>query len=60
MVITPDSYVKLIRIDLTPSHQLTFNSIEEQTSFFENFNGFQLSDFSYQRKDKMIRYPRCL
>lgn len=60
MVITPNSNVKLIRIDLTPSHQLTFNSLEDQRSFFNNFEGFTLTDFSYQRKDNIIRYPRSI
>ena len=56
-VITPDTYVKLVRFDVTPEHQLTFSSLSSQTTFFDNLTGVVLSDFTYQRKDNIIRYP---
>lgn len=56
-VITPDTYVKLVRLDVTPEHQLTFSDINAQKNFFDNLQGLVLSDFTYQRKDNLIRYP---
>lgn len=58
--LTRDSYVKLVRLDLTPSNQLTFQNENMQKQFFDNLNGLVLEDFSYQRKDKVIRYPRSI
>ena len=56
-VITPDTYVKLVRFDATKEHQLTFSNVTAQTNFFNNLTGLVLSDFTYQRKDNVIRYP---
>lgn len=56
-VITPDTYVKLVRFDATPEHQLTFSNVTAQTNFFNSLTGLVLSDFTYQRKDNVIRYP---
>lgn len=56
----PNTYVKLVHTELTPEHQLTFDSIEEQQNYFLNLNGYVLNDFTYQRKDKIIRYPRTV
>lgn len=55
-VITPDTYVKLMRCDITPEHQLTFSNISDQTTFFNNLSGLVISDFTYQRKDNVIRW----
>lgn len=33
-VITPETYVKIMRIELSPDNQLTFNSKEEQENYF--------------------------
>lgn len=52
-----DTIVKLMRIDLSDEHQLTFNSLQDQTDFFDNLRGLVVTDFSYQRKDNIIRYP---
>lgn len=57
MYITPDTYVKLVRFDVTKEHQLTFSDIQTQKTFFDNLQGLVLSDFTYQRKDNVIRYP---
>lgn len=58
--ITRDSIVKLVRFDVTPIHQLTFQDENIQKHFFDNLNGLILEDFSYQRKDNVIRYPRFI
>ena len=39
-VITPETYVKLLRIELTPDNQLTFSSIEAQEEYFESLPRF--------------------
>lgn len=33
-VITPETFVKIMRIELSPDNQLTFNTIEEQEQYF--------------------------
>jgi hypothetical protein len=33
-VITPETYVKLMRIELSPDNQLTFNSVQAQEDYF--------------------------
>lgn len=61
MAINPkNTYVKLVHTELTYEHQLTFSSLASQTSYFENLNGLELEDFSYQRKDSIIRIPRSI
>ena len=55
-VITPDTYVRLMRCDITPEHQLTFSDISAQTNFFNSLSGLEISDFTYQRKDNVIRW----
>jgi len=57
MRINPDTYVKLVHLDVTPEHQLTFNSLQDQKNFFDSLNGLVLDNFTYQRKDNIIRYP---
>lgn len=57
MRINPDTYVKLVHLDVTPEHQLTFNSVTDQKNFFDSLNGLVLDNFTYQRKDNIIRYP---
>lgn len=57
MYITPDTYVKLVRFDVTPEHQITFLNEQAQRTYFNSLNGLVLSDFTYQRKDNVIRYP---
>ena len=55
-VITPDTYVRLMRCDITPEHQLTFSNASTQQRFFSNLGGLVLTDFTYQRKDNVIRW----
>ena len=33
-VITPETYVKIMRIELSPDNQLTFSTIREQENYF--------------------------
>ncbi len=47
-VITPETYVKIMRIELTPDNQLTFSSRQAQETYFLSlprfsFRGFYLS-----------------
>lgn len=61
MAINPkNTYVKLVHTELTPEHQLTFSSRANQTTYFSGLTGLVLDDFSYQRKDNVIRYPRSV
>lgn len=57
MYITPDTYVRLVRFDATKEHQLTFPDESTQKQFFDGLNGITLLNFTYQRKDNVIRYP---
>lgn len=56
MNITPDTYVKLVRFDVTKEHQLTFADLSTQQSFFDNLSGIELSNFTYQRKENVVRW----
>lgn len=62
MITNPITYVKLIHTEFTTEHQLTFPTKQDQYTFFENLSGMVLyeNDFTYQRKDNIIRYPRFL
>ena len=55
--ITPDSYVKLVRFDVTKEHQMTFASLTAQTDFFTNLQGLELQASTYQRKEGKVRFP---
>ena len=57
MVLNQNTYVKLVHVEITPEHQLTFNSLQEQIAYFEGIEGLVLTGFTYQRKDNIIRYP---
>lgn len=57
-IINPNTYVKLVHTELTPEHQLTFSDINAQKNYFDNLAGLVLEDFTYQRKDNIIRYPQ--
>lgn len=57
-IINPNTYVKLVHTELTPEHQLTFSNQIAQKNYFDNLEGLVLEDFTYQRKDNIIRYPQ--
>lgn len=61
MVITKDSYIKLVRFDVTKEHQITFSDATTQVDYFKNqLNGVELTASSYQRKDFKIRFPALI
>ena len=51
--------VRLLNVPLENDykHTLYFSSVSAQTSYFSSKTKFSGADFSYQRKDKIIRYP---
>ena len=53
--ITPDTYIKLVRFDATKEHQITFTDKLEQYNYFASLGGLVLDDFTYQRKEGVIR-----
>lgn len=59
--ITPDSYIKLVRFDVTKEHQITFSDGVAQIDYFKNqLNGVVLEASSYQRKDYKVRFEACV
>lgn len=58
--ITPDSYIKLVRFDVTKEHQLTFSTLSAQTDYFTNLSGLELNASTYQRKDNKVRFPSVI
>ena len=56
--ITPDSYIKLVRFDVTKENQITFTDGVAQVDYFRNaLIGIEASDFTYIRQEKKIRFP---
>lgn len=59
--ITPESYIKLVRFDVTKEHQITFSDGATQVNFFKNqIPGLELQASSYQRKDFKVRFPAII
>lgn len=60
-VITKDSYIKLVRFDVTKEHQITFADGVAQIDYFRNvLNGVELTASAYQRKEYKIRFPALI
>ncbi|MBR2651927.1 hypothetical protein IKD56_00810 [bacterium] len=59
MVITPQTNLKLLKLDLEidEKNQLTFPSLASQTAYFQSLAGLSEDNFTYQRKDGIIRFP---
>ena len=56
--ITPESYIKLVRFDVTKENQITFADGVAQVDYFRNeLQGIVLEASSYQRKDYKVRFP---
>lgn len=56
--ITPESYIKLVRFDVTKENQITFSDGVQQVEHFKNtLEGIELEASSYQRKDYKVRFP---
>lgn len=62
MVITPDSNVKLIKcpLELNQNQQLDFANANAQYAYFNGLPKREFDDFTYVRKDNMIRIPVCV
>lgn len=61
MVIDKDTYIKLVRFDVTKEHQITFSDGVSQVDYFINqINGEVLTASSYQRKEHKIRFPALI
>lgn len=59
--ITPDSYIKLVRFDVSKKHQMTFASLQAQEQYFlQTLSGLELQASTYQRKDNKVRFNRCI
>ena len=58
--ITPDSYIKLVKFDVTKEHQITFANAEAQLTYFNNLVGLELQASTYQRKDNKVRFPEVI
>lgn len=59
MAFTPDTDVRLLNVPLCADspHQIDFDSVVKQTSYFVSRVVFLCNDFTYQRKDNIIRVP---
>lgn len=55
--ITPDTDVILLKVplEITQENQLTFSNATAQYNYFHNLPRLELEDFTYQRKDGVIR-----
>ena len=60
MYITKDTYIKLVRFDVTKEHQITFADGVAQVNYFASLQGIELTASSYQRQDFKIRFPACI
>ena len=60
--ITPSTNVKLLKlpIELDNENQLTFASKTAQYNYFNSLSKLEVNDFTYQRKDGVIRFPGCI
>lgn len=59
MAITPETNLKLLHVPLSidNKNQLTFSTKEAQFNYFNNLECLEDENFSYQRKDNIIRFP---
>lgn len=59
MAIQPQTDLRLLKVPLTldNKNQLTFSTLNAQTSYFLGLPHLEINNISYQRKDSIIRYP---
>ena len=59
MAITPQTNLKLLKchLNLDNSNQLNFANATAQYNYFNGLTKLEASNFTYQRKDNVIRYP---
>ena len=57
--ITPQTNLKLLKcpIESDNRNQLTFNDNNSQYNYFNSLPSLEVDNFTYQRKDSVIRYP---
>lgn len=60
--ITPSTNLKLLKNphNLSNNNQLTFANATAQYNYFNNLTKLEVEDFTYQRKDYVIRYNACI
>ena len=60
--ITPSTNLKLLKNpnNLSNENQLTFSSKTAQYNYFNSLTKLEVDDFTYQRKDYVIRYKACI
>ena len=60
--ITPSTNLKLLKNpnNLSNENQLTFSSATTQYNYFNSLTKLEVEDFTYQRKDYVIRYNACI
>lgn len=56
--ITPSTNLYLLKLplELSDRNQLTWSNKEEQYNYFSNLEKLEVNNFTYQRKDSIIRY----
>lgn len=59
MAVTPDTNLRLLRlpIELSSTNQLNFASSGSQYNYFNSLEKISVNNFTYQRRDNIIRYP---
>ena len=59
MAVTPDTNLRLLKCDLSidKSNQINFSTSTDQYNYFNSLTKLTGSNYSYQRKDSVIRYP---
>ena len=59
MAITPDTNLKLLKcnLNLDEMNQINFSNATTQYNYFNGLNKLEATNFTYQRKDGVIRYP---
>lgn len=57
--ITPQTNLKLLKvpIEIDNKNQINFANATVQYNYFNSLNKLEVDDFTYQRKDSVIRYP---
>ena len=60
--ITPSTNLKLLKNinNLSRQNQLTFANATAQYNYFNSLTKLEVDDFTYQRKDYIIRYNACI
>ena len=59
MIIAPKTNLYLLKCPLESDNknQLTFTDLNEQLNYFDSLPHFEATNFTYQRKDNIIRFP---